>query len=152
MGETHRRHGAVARLEAGRHHPVADHDSVGLRQFLFPAAGLHVAGAAAVGDGHLLGAEAARLDGGVDRRHAAADDDDPAADRHGGFVGRLPQDLDEAQRVDDVALRLHAGERVDAAEPQAEEDRVMPAAQRGEIDVDAEPHDPAPPRCPRCRG
>ena len=61
--------------------PVADGDALGGGQILLELRGVHVLLAAAVADRHLLGAEQLRLHRGVDRRHAAADDDDAAADR-----------------------------------------------------------------------
>ena len=61
--------------------PVADGDAVGGRQILLELRGVHLLLAAAVADRHLLGAEQLRLHRGVDRRHAAADDDDAPADR-----------------------------------------------------------------------
>jgi hypothetical protein len=59
---------------------VADGDAVGLGQFLLIERGVHVLLAAAVGHGNLLGAQQLGLHGGIDRGHAAADDDYPAAD------------------------------------------------------------------------
>ena len=74
-------HLAVLDDDALRLQPVADRDAVGRREILLEVRGVHVLLAAPVADRHLLGAEQLGLHGGVDRRHAAADDDDAAADR-----------------------------------------------------------------------
>ena len=74
--------------------------------------------AAAIGDGDEFGAEPLRLHRGVDRRHAAADHHDAAADRQLGQILGLPQLGDEGDGVDDVRERLLAGqpELVDAGQ------------------------------------
>ncbi|MNF13708.1 hypothetical protein D3C80_2156470 [compost metagenome] len=58
--------------------------------------------AAAVADRHLLSTQQLGLHGGVDRRHAAADDDDTAPDRQAGEVTRLAQGGDEIDGVGDA--------------------------------------------------
>ena len=67
-------------------------------------------------------------DGDVDRGHAAADDDDAAADRQRGEVVRLAELGDVVDRVGDAGERLVGkAERVDAGKADAEEDRVVVA-------------------------
>jgi hypothetical protein len=71
-------------------------------EILLELGSVHVLLAAPVADGHLFGAEQLGLHGGVDRRHAAADDDDAPTDRQFGEVGRLAQFGDEIDGVGDA--------------------------------------------------
>ena len=110
-----------------------------LRQLLLPEARLHLRLAAAIDDRHLLGAEQLRLHGGVDRRHAAADHHDAAADRQRREIVRLAQLGDPVDRVDGAARALaFRAERVHAGEAHAEEHRVEILAQVGEREIAAE--------------
>ena len=107
--------------------PVADGDALGGREILLELGGVHVLLAAAVADGHLLGAEQLGLHGGVDRRHAAADDDDAAADRQrrrGRSAWRSSAMKSTASSTPVGILALGA-QRVDAAQAHAEEHRVV---------------------------
>ena len=94
-------HAGVA-LERDRARPGADDDAARLREFALELARLHLVRAAAIDDRHGLGAEPLRLHRDVDRRHAAADDDDPPADGQRGQVLRLPEAGDIVDGVDDV--------------------------------------------------
>ena len=92
--------------------------------------------AAPVDHGDALGAEQLRLHGDVDRRHAAADDDDPAADRQRRQVLGLAEEGDVVDRVGDVleiALALEA-ELVGRRQAEAEKDRVVIAPERFDRD------------------
>ena len=77
---------------------------------------------------------------GVDRRHAAADHHDAAADRQRGKILGLPEAGDVVDGVDHVGefgLPRQA-ELVGRAEARAEEDGVVVAPQVFELDVAAE--------------
>ena len=77
-----------------------------------------------------LGAEPLRLHGGVDRRHAAADHHDAAADRQLGEILGLPELGDEVDRVDrrsSSVVLAGKPELVDAGEADAEEHGVVVA-------------------------
>ena len=89
-------------LERDRTRPGADDDAARLGELALEQARLHLLRAAAIDDRHVLRPEPLRLDGDVDRRHAAADDDDPAADGQRRQVARLPQRRDVGDRVDHV--------------------------------------------------
>src|SRR5208283_2752661 len=72
--------------------------------------------------------------------HAAADDDDPSADRQRGKVLRLPEARDIVDGVDDVfefALPWQS-QFIGGAEAHAKKDRVVVAAQVFELDVAAQ--------------
>ena len=100
------------------------------------AGGRHVLRAAPVHHGDLLGAELARLHGGVDRGHAAADHQHAAADRHGGVIGRLAQLGDELDRVAHALQhRLGDADGVHTGQAQAQEHRVVVGGQRLQADV-----------------
>ena len=60
--------------------PVADGDALGRREILLEPRSVHVLLAAAVDNGDFLRAEQLRLHRRVDRRHAAANHNHPAAD------------------------------------------------------------------------
>ena len=105
---------------------MADDDAVGGRQILLELRGVHLLLAAAVADRHLLRAEQLRLHGGIDRRHAAADDHDAAADGQRAKIPRLTKGRDELDRVlDALGLLALSTQRVDAAKPQAEEHGII---------------------------
>ncbi len=118
---------------------MADHHALGGGEVLLEGRGIHVLLAAAVADRHLFRAEEPGLNGRVDGRHAAADDDDAPADRDGGLVRRLPQFRNEIDGVDD-ARKVFAfrAERVDAGKAHAEEDGVEIGSEVGEGEVAAE--------------
>ena len=100
-------------------------DAVGLRELPLVLAGAHLLRPAAIDDGHVLGAEALRLRGDVDRGHAAADHHDAAADRQRGEIVRLAQVGDVVDRVLDAGdLLAGEAERVDAGKADAEKHRV----------------------------
>ena len=122
-------------MTALRLQPVADDDAVGGGQILLELGGVHVLLAAAVADRHLLGAEQLRLHGGVDRRHAAADDDDAAADRQmsARSLAWRRSAMKSTASLDAVGVLALGAQRVDAAKPDAEEHRVVLRSQVGEL-------------------
>ena len=63
-------------------------DAVAFREIVFESVGRHVALAAAINDHDFVGAESARLGGGVDRGVAATDHRDARADRNLGAAVR----------------------------------------------------------------
>jgi hypothetical protein len=82
----HERNGADltgGAMQTVRRRPVADAHAVGLRPVLLIARRRHLVGPAAIDDGDVLGAQPARLRGGIDGGIAAADHHDPASDRQG---------------------------------------------------------------------
>ncbi len=81
---------------------MLDLDAPGLGQFLFIGAGLHLAGPAAIENGDILGTQQFRLDGDVDRRHAAADHQHAAAHRQLAQVLGLAQFGDVIDRILDA--------------------------------------------------
>ena len=80
------------------------------------------------------------MHGGVDRRHAAADHHDAAADRQRGKILGLPEAGDVVDGVDHVGEfgLPRQSELVGRAEAHAEEDSVVIALQVFELDVAAE--------------
>ena len=63
---------------------------------------------------------------GIDRRHAAADDDHAAADSKRGQVGRLAKFGDELDGIfHAVALLALGTQRIDACKAKPEEDRIV---------------------------
>src|SRR5690606_24891101 len=77
--------------------------------------------------------------GDVDGGHAAADDDDAAADRQRAEVGGLAQIGDVLDGSVDAGGVLALGaQRVDAGEPHAEEHGAVGGGELGEEDVAAE--------------
>ena len=142
--------GGVGELDLGRRAVAADPDRRRAAddahpgrggELLLVAAGAHPRPLAAVDDRHLLGAELLRLHAGVDRGHAAADDDDAPADRQRGEVRRLAQLGDEVDRGPHASLGRALGlERPHAAEADPEEHRVEVGAQRLERHLAPEPH------------
>src|SRR5579883_1347996 len=122
--------------------PGADQDAVGLGKLLLVAARLHLLLAASIDDRHQFGAEPLALHRDVDRRHAAADHDDAAADRQFRQVFRLAQLGDVLDGVDDIGERRLIGEAelIDAGQAETEKDGVVIALQALQIDVAAERH------------
>ena len=88
---------------------MTDGDAVGGGQILFEFGSVHVLLATPVADRHLLGAKQFRLHRGVDRRHAAADDNDAAANRQAGEIAGLAQFGNELHRVGDAVGVLAIG-------------------------------------------
>ncbi len=82
--------------------------------------------AAPVAHRHLFGAEKLGLNGGIHRRHAAADDDDAAADRNISLRFRLTEVGDELHSIDHAEfVRAFDGERIDATETDTKENGIV---------------------------
>ena len=111
---------------------MADEHSVGLGKLLLVAAGVHLAGSAAVDDGDLLRPQPLGLAGDVDRRHAAADHHDAPADRELCEIVGLAQPGDIIDRIHDAGHVLPDAEIVHCAETDAQENGVVLPAQSGE--------------------
>ncbi len=118
---------------------MADGHATGPGDILLVAARLHLLLAAAIDDRHLLRAQQLRLHRRVDRRHAAADDDDAPADRQAGQIGGLPQFGDPANRVGAAGdFLLFKAERVDAGKAEPEKDGVIAGDEAGKLNVAAQ--------------
>ena len=108
--------------------------AAGLGQRLLDATGLQTLGAAAIDHGDLFRAQPLGLDRDIHRRHAAADHDDAAADGKFGFVRGLTQFGDIVDGIDHAVQFLALeSQPVDAAQPQAQEHRVMALGQLVEV-------------------
>ena len=143
---------AVLRDDALRLQPVADGDALGRGKILLEFRRVHMVLAAPVADRHLLGAEQLRLNGRIDRRHAAADDDDAAPDFQRRKVRSLAKLGDELDGVlDAVGVLALGAQRVDAAKPHAEEHRIVHRGQIGKLDVAAKRAAMLDRRCRRSR-
>ena len=99
----------LAAEQPHRPRPMLDLHAVDLRELLLVLAGAHLLRAAAIDDGHVLGAEPLRLHGDVDRGHAAADHHDAPADRQRRQVRGLAQPRDVGDRVLDAGQILALG-------------------------------------------
>jgi hypothetical protein len=121
----------------------------GVRQFVI--GGPHALAPAAIDHGHMLGAQQARLHGGVHRRHAAADHHHMAAHRQPAQIVALAQLGDEIDRVAHAlgSLAVRA-QRVHPGQPDAQEHRVVFFAQRVQRDLAAQRAGRGAARCRRC--
>ena len=123
--ELHRRDMPALGQEAQRPGPMLDLHAIDLGEGLLVVGGAHMGGAAAIDDGHILGAQALALHGDIDGGIAAADDHDPAADRQRRLVRGLAQPRDIGDRVLDPGQILPlGGQRIHPGEAHGEEDGV----------------------------
>ncbi|ENN89851.1 hypothetical protein RHSP_80435 [Rhizobium freirei PRF 81] len=130
---------AVLVEDALRCQPMTDDDALGGGQILLELGGVHVLLAAAIADRHLFGAEQLGLHGRVDRGHAAAENDDAAADGDVGLAAGLAQLGDVGDSIGDAIEVLAFGaQRVDAGKAEAEEDGVILRRQIGKAEIAAE--------------
>src|SRR5688572_13050491 len=108
---------------AARLRPFDHGDALGLRELLLGPGRAHARAAAAIDHGHRLGAEFLALYRRIDRRVAAADHDDAAADRQLCEIVALAQIGDEIDRVAHAGQRFpFDAERVDAGKTETQED------------------------------
>ena len=142
-GEADGPESAVRGMDRDRARPMADHDAVDQREFLLVAARTHLLAAAAIDDGHFLGAELFSLHCRVDGRHAAADHDDAAADGEGREIPRLPQCLDERNGILDAIQVIAFGtQSIHRLKSEPEKHRVEIPAKIGQRKIASE-HLPA---------
>ncbi len=119
--------------------PVADGDALRRGEILLELGSIHVLLAAPVADRHFLRAKQLRLHGGVDGRHAAANDDDAAADRQLRQILSLPKDGDELDGIlDAVALLTLGAQGIDAGKAEAKKHRIVARSQLRQMEIAAE--------------
>ena len=103
--------------------------------------GAHIVGTTAIDQGHILGAEALRLDRDVDGGIAAADDDHLAPDRERRFVLRLAELRDIGDGILDTRhILARNAQGIHPGKAHGKEDRIEIAPQIGEGNIAPQGH------------